>query len=75
MAVRQLKGLNHCKLIKRRAKRMWRKTHWEKGLWEQCLKTAIESHRRQIEAELVSKRVQQMLAFSSAVYMEGGEWE
>lgn len=67
MAVRQLKGLHHCKLIKRRAKKMWQKTEWQKGMWDQCLRTAIENHRRQIAAELVSKRVQEQLKFSSAV--------
>ena len=71
MAVRQLKGLVHCRLIKRRAKRIWKKTNLERGLWDQCLKTAIENHRREVEAEVISKNVQMQLAFTATLYSEG----
>jgi len=65
---RQLKGLNHCRLIKRRAKRIWKKSKFQHGMWNDCLKTAIEEHRLKVEACIISHRIQEQLQFSSAVF-------
>lgn len=64
----QLKGLSHCKLIRKKAKQLWRKTHWQRGLWDQCLRAAMNSHRRECEMEIISKGVQKQLAFSSSMF-------
>jgi len=73
MAVRQLKGLYHCKLIKRIAKRKWRKMDpkWKEGAWEECLKAAIDEHREKCKAEAVAHNVHRALQFSSAVFCLG----
>lgn len=74
MAVRQLKGLKHCTLIKRRAKKIWKQSKCQPGLWDACLKAAIENHRREMEAEVISRNVQHQLAFSSVIFDAGGGW-
>ena len=73
MAVRQLQGLWHCKLMKRRAKRIWRNMDpkWKEGAWDACLKQAIEEHRLKCEAEAVARRVQYQLALSSVIFTLG----
>ena len=65
MVVRQLKGMKHAKLIKRRAKKMWRACGAQSGAWDACLRQAIEEHRLKIEAEIISKNVENQLALAS----------
>lgn len=68
--VHQPKGLNHCRMIKRRAKQIWKKTNWQRDMWNDCLKTAINDHRRQVEAYIISESIQTHLALSSAIFID-----
>lgn len=65
MSVRQLKGRKHIKLIRKQAMRLWRDAFYQKDLWKECLKTAIENHRLQVESEIISKKIQKQLSFQS----------
>lgn len=66
MAIRQARGKKHCKNIKRRAMRLWKQSHYEKGLWDSCLRACIDRHRQKVEREIlesIAKQRQEQLAF------------
>ena len=73
--VRQLKGMKHAKLIKKRAMKMWRKTYsLRRDLWKPCLKAAMEEHRRKIEMEIVSKKIEEQLSFEGSFPCDTNGW-
>ena len=57
MNVRQVKGKNHLRYIKRKGMIIWKKTGHEKGLWEQCLKAALKNHCLKIQKENIKKQL------------------
>lgn len=53
--VRQAAGLKHCRNIKRAAKRLWKQSNYQQGLWDECLKSAIEHHRKRVARAIYLK--------------------
>ena len=63
MHVRQAKGKKHIRYIYRRAMRLWKSAKWQRGLWDECLRTALENHRKRIETELIDNIREQQVEF------------
>ena len=61
MNTRQARGKKHKKYIKKQAMRIWKDAHYQKGLWDDCLKTALENHRQRIQFEETSKALTEKL--------------
>ena len=60
MRVRQIRGINHARLIKRRAMRLWKENKLEYGLWKTCLEMEIENHRLKIEDEILRNKAEEL---------------
>ena len=56
MHVRQAKGKRHIKFIRRKAMRIWKASKYKRGLYEQCLRTALETHRLRVKEEITGKK-------------------
>lgn len=46
--LRQAGGLKHCKNIRRIAKRIWKKSNYRYGDWDECLRSALRLHREKM---------------------------
>jgi len=45
--------------------RLWKNTKWEKGLWDACLRTALENHCKNIQKEIENGIREQQVEFQS----------
>jgi hypothetical protein len=67
MHVRQSKGKRHIKFIRLKAMRIWKASKYKRGLYGECLKTALENHRLRVEKEISDKKyksIREQLTFS-----------
>lgn len=49
--------------------RIWKASKYQRGLYEQCLRTALETHRLRVEKEIeeaTGKTIRKQLEFSSS---------
>jgi hypothetical protein len=52
MHVRQSKGKKHKTFIRLKAMRIWKAAKYARGLYGECLKTALEVHRLKVKQEI-----------------------